>query len=277
MSENGKGYLSAEEAELASTFLADGHVVLPVEDRAALDRLQAAIAGFASEYLKLDVPDDPQSFLDQVHGGVDLKSLNALRLSVINSINNLPWVRDAYFSLVRRALETLVGNELAVQRRLNLSIQLPDDDSSLLHVHADVWDGDSPYEVVVWLPLVDCAGTKGMYLLPPGPGAGHAENMAQFDGANAEDLYKAIEADLVWPELPYGYVMVFSQNLMHGNRINQTGETRWSMNCRFKGLFTPYADKRLGEFFEPLNVKPASRLGMNYTLPSGFGGRTDND
>ena len=54
-----------------------------------------------------------------------------------------------------------------MQSRVNLSIQLPEDDSSLLPVHADTWSGDSPFEVVVWLPLVDCFGTKSMYLLPP--------------------------------------------------------------------------------------------------------------
>ena len=25
-------------------------------------------------------------------------------------------------------------------------------------------------------------------------------------------------------------------------------KTRWSINCRFKGVFTPYADKKLGNF-----------------------------
>ncbi len=47
-----------------------------------------------------------------------------------------------------------------MQLRVNLSIQMPEDESSLLPVHADTWSGDSPYEVVVWLPLVDCYDTK---------------------------------------------------------------------------------------------------------------------
>ena len=46
--------------------------------------------------------------------------------------------------------------------------------------------------------------------------------------------------------------------------------TRWSLNCRFKGLFSPYADKRLGEFFEPITLRPASRLGLDYELPGDF-------
>ncbi len=57
---------------------------------------------------------------------------------------------------------------------------------------------------------------------------------------------------------------------MHGNRINREGGTRWTMNCRFKGLFAPYAGKRLGEFFEPITIRPASRVGMVHELPGGF-------
>jgi sporadic carbohydrate cluster 2OG-Fe(II) oxygenase len=64
--------------------------------------------------------------------------------------------------------------------------------------------------------------------------------------------------------------MVFNHNLMHGNRVNVEAEARWSMNCRFKSLFSPYADKKLGEFFEPITVRPASRFAMSHTLPSGF-------
>ena len=52
-----------------------------------------------------------------------------------------------------------------MQMRISLSIQLPNDDSSLLPVHADTWSGVSPYEVVVWLPMVDCYKTKSMYIL----------------------------------------------------------------------------------------------------------------
>ena len=63
-------------------------------------------------------------------------------------------------------MNILVGNELSMQKSINLSIQMPNDKSSLLDLHADTWSGDSPYEVVVWLPLVDCFKTKSMYILP---------------------------------------------------------------------------------------------------------------
>ena len=64
-------------------------------------------------------------------------------------------------------IEAIAGNELAMQK-INLSIQLPQDDSSLLAVHSDVWGrATSPFEIVVWVPLVDCYKTKTMYILPP--------------------------------------------------------------------------------------------------------------
>ena len=52
-----------------------------------------------------------------------------------------------------------------------------------------------------------------------------------------------------------------------GNIINKENETRWTMNCRFKSIFTPYADKKIGEFYEPITLKAASKRGISYKLP----------
>ena len=38
-------------------------------------------------------------------------------------------------------LEIIAGNELVMQNRINLSIQFPQDDSSLLALHSDTWSG----------------------------------------------------------------------------------------------------------------------------------------
>jgi sporadic carbohydrate cluster 2OG-Fe(II) oxygenase len=264
------GFLRQDEAALGAQFLEHGYVIAPVADLAALDSLRGAMAEIAARHLGLGRPKDPGALLDDIHGQVEAADLNALRLAVINGVNGLPWARQVYFELARPLLETIVGNELAMQRRLNLSIQLPGDDSSLLAVHADVWDGDSPFEVVVWLPFVDCFNTKTMFLLPPEQGRAVEARMADFDGGDTDALFADIEDDLVWLDVPYGKVLLFNQNLMHGNRINREGGTRWTMNCRFKGLFSPYAGKRLGEFFEPITIRAASRVGMSYELPGGF-------
>lgn len=263
-------FVEESEQRIAADFLTEGHAIVPVEDRSLLDTLRTNIVRVAAAHLGIEVPAGHDDFLNTVHERVEPESLNALRLHVINSINAMEWVRPAYFSLARRAIERIVGNELVMQRRLNLSVQMPGDESSLLPVHADVWDGDSPFEVVVWLPLVDCFLTKSMFFLPPEATERHVSAFHRFKGKSAEDLFNAVEPDLQWLEIAYGEVLIFSLTLLHGNRVNQEAQTRWSMNCRFKSLFSPFADKRLGEFFEPISIKPATRFGMNYKLPDGF-------
>jgi sporadic carbohydrate cluster 2OG-Fe(II) oxygenase len=106
-----------------------------------------------------------------------------------------------------------------------------------------------------------------MYLLPPEHAADFDRSFKDRAGKSSETLFEAIRDKVRWLEISCGQVMVFDQSLPHGNRVNDEADTRWSMNCRFKGVFTPYGDKKLGEFFEPISLRPASRRGMSYELP----------
>lgn len=257
-----------DERSFADAFLRDGYVVIPAESRTDLDRMRDLIVQIAASYLKLPVPEDKGAFLDGIHDLVAPARLNGLRLAIIREMNEEAWMRPCYFNTARRALEVLVGNELAMQLRINLSIQLPADDSSLLPVHADVWSGDSPYEVVLWIPFVAVHGTKSMYILPRAKDAEVQARLGELKLKSSDELFQHIRPDLRWLDIPYGHVLLFTQNVMHGNVVNQERETRWSSNCRFKSVFSPYHDKKLGEFFEPILVRPATTIGASYSLPS---------
>lgn len=215
------------DSELCAEFLANGIVKIPVEDRANLDHIRELVG-----------------YDNFIHFRLKKYDLNTYRLNRIEALNSAENIKQYYYSLAKNALETLVGNELAMQRNINLSIQMPADDSSLLPIHQDVLQGDSPYEVVLWVPLVDCYGTKSMFF--------------QKRGSDVKEFM----------DVKYGECLIFSQNFWHGNVVNEMSETRWSMNCRFKSLLSPYGDKKLGEFFEPLNIKPATRLGGAYVPPA---------
>ncbi len=263
-------FARTEDRQMADRFLGDGYIIAPTEDAASLDRMRDCIVEHACSFLKIAKPRDPAAFLNDVGRLIPEGKLNDFRLAVIDGINKTDWFRRAYFDTARLLIERIVGNELCMQRRINLSIQLPQDESSLLPVHSDTWSGDSPFEVVLWIPMVDCFATKSMYLLPPGPAAAFDRDFKSRAGASAEDIFRSMEADLHWMNVAYGYVLLFNQNLPHGNRVNQEPEARWTMNCRFKGVFTPYMDKKLGEFFEPITLRPATRAGMAYLPPEKF-------
>jgi sporadic carbohydrate cluster 2OG-Fe(II) oxygenase len=261
-------FLTSEEKALAEEFIEQGYVIRSVEDRSGLDWFRYRLTTIFKEIVggkSFDGSDE--AWLNQAHQQISIEELNSFRVNAISRLNAEEEARGHYFRLAKSSLESLVGNELAMQLRINLSIQIPNDDSSLLPVHADTWSGDSPYEVVVWAPLVDCFGTKSMYLLPPTAYKKLHGDFREQAGTNSEELFRAIESEVIWLEVPYGDILIFNQGLPHGNRTNRESETRWSMNCRFKGVFTPYGDKKIGEFFEPITLRAASRIGMYYRYP----------
>jgi sporadic carbohydrate cluster 2OG-Fe(II) oxygenase len=105
--------------------------------------------------------------LNKFYQYINKIDLNEFRLHIINRLNSDKYIRHHYFKIGKQNLFNLVGNELMMQKSLNLSIQLPNDSSSLLPIHSDVWSGDSPFEINFWLPLVNCYRTKSMYILKP--------------------------------------------------------------------------------------------------------------
>lgn len=253
-------FLSKKEQILEKEFINQGFIIREVANKVALNKIKKFILNILSR--------NGGDSLDNVHDNIRVNELNDFRLDVINEINAQPWLREAYYQIAKPYLDILVGNELAMQSRVNLSIQLPEDNSSLLPIHADTWSGDSPFEVVVWLPLVDCYNTKSMYLLPPKAANNLSNNFKLHSQGSSEELFNLIKSDINWIKINYGEVLVFNQAYPHGNRINKESETRWSMNCRFKGLFTPYKDKKIGEFFEPITLRPVSKIAMSYNLPN---------
>lgn len=255
---------------LGADFLRDGYVIRPAEDRDAVLRLQRFLADSAAELLDKPSPQEPTRFLDDIGAHVDAARLNDFRLALIKRLNGADWTRQAYFRIARSAIESIVGNELAMQRNFALSIQLPGDDGSLLPTHSDAWSECSPFEMVLWTPFVDCFATKSMFMLSLADSMAMTERLADYQDAGVEGLFKAIEDRIFWAEVSFGSFLLFNPALIHGNRVNRERTTRWSINCRFKGLFTPYSDKRLGSFFEVLSMRPATRMALSYKLPAGF-------
>jgi sporadic carbohydrate cluster 2OG-Fe(II) oxygenase len=265
-----ESFFTPEEARLGRQFLESGYVIREVDDRPALDELRATVVRLVCEHLKCTAPADHGAFLDTIHERVVPEKLNDLRLFVFRAMNEFPWMRPTYHALGRSLLATLVGNELAMQNRVNLSIQMSNDNSSLLDIHSDVYGGETPFQVVQWLPLVSVSGRKSMFILPQAKTKAVARDFKKLGDMRA--LFAAVKDDLIWLDIPYGNVLVFDSSCLHGNVINDTSTTRWSMNCRFTGLFTPYTsyEKKLGSFYLPITTRAASRVGMRYEQPSGF-------
>ena len=116
----------------------------------------------------------------------------------------------------------------------------------------DVNQGESPYELVLWIPLVNCAKTKSMYILPKKI---HDKNLKNFKKYHSTDeIFKKLNKKLKWLKINYGQGLIFTQNILHGNVVNKENTSRWSFNCRFKSLLSPYEGKTIGDFFIKVKV-----------------------
>jgi len=260
------------EAKVISTFQSEGYAIVDVEDLSLLTRFRSKIIEFVCSSLQLDIRSDQERFLNNFSDYCDISNLNSLRLDVYEKLNRTDWLRPTYYSLASHWLTLLLGSELAMQNKINLSIQLPKDESSLLPIHADVFSGETPFQIVQWLPLVDCYNSKSMFIAPKHVCEKIYPDLKKYQESGMEKIFEDVEKELIWLDVPFGKVLIFSPNFLHGNIINSEAETRWSLNCRFKGLFTPYtgSEKKLGSFYSPIIIKPVTALALEYVEPGGF-------
>ncbi len=256
------------EKKLQKEFLEKGLIVKPVLAKKSLMWIKKKYIKIINQELKRMNKKVPKNFdiFNSVHKLIKSEEINDFRLKTFGEINKLKDFRKHYYEIAKPYLKILVGDELVMQKKVNLSIQCPKDKSSLLPIHADTWDGDSPFEIVVWLPLVDCFKTKSMFMLP-GNQNKIFNRIYKKNKNDKFDIFKTLKNKLKWIDIKFGEVLIFNLCIPHGNIINNEKETRWSMNCRFKNLFSPYADKKLGEFFSPIELKPITKIGLNYKFP----------
>ncbi|MBI5247308.1 MAG: hypothetical protein HY923_09005 [Elusimicrobia bacterium] len=257
-------FFDADEKAFIDGFLEKGYAIVPLQERERLDAVRARMYERAMKQLGPSGAKRPSldAFFDHTERFVPVAKLNDFRLGVIEGLNKDALLRPALFKMARRHIEWAIGSEIAMQRTVNLSIQLPKDKSSLLPLHSDVWSGNSPYELVLWTPLVDCFKTKSMYVLERPESETIFREFSKYKEFDAEKLYRQIKPKLVWLTVPYGHAVLFTHSLLHGNRVNEEKTTRWTFNVRLKGLLTPYGVKEMGESFLPITVRPATRIGF---------------
>lgn len=258
------------ENKIEKEFLKNGFIIQKCENFEGLEILRKNIFEWLLHETLLNKSLDIKILFDKFHNYVSADQINNIRLNLYSFFNKQEWSRPTFFSLGKKTIETIVGNELVMQKQINLSIMMPKDTSSNISLHVDTHSGESPFQVVMWLPLTDVYGTKSMYIIPPEPNKVLNKNFKSWmEKGGVKKVLNEMKSDIIWPEIKYGEFIIFSPNLFHGSIVNDTTETRWSLNSRFKSLFTPYSSetKHLGTFYDPITTKPITELGIKYENP----------
>ena len=255
-------FLNSKELNLTKKFLSDGYIINK-SNRSSIIYIENLYQKTLKKIFKSKKAID----LNLLHKYIEYNDLNNFRLELIYKLNTDKNLRYNYFNLARNELYTLAGNELMMQKNINLSIQFPNDNTSLLPIHSDVWSGDSAHEINLWVPMVNCYRTKSMYILKSKNYNKFLNHLKKKKIKRRNNIFQIMKQNLKWIKINARNFLLFNQTLPHGNVINIENQTRVSMNCRFKGIYSPYGDKKIGEFFLPITKRAMSSIGDDYIHP----------
>ena len=158
--------------------------------------------------------------LSEIHKIIKENQINEYRLNCFHDINKIPDLKKKIFDAITPQIFPILGMDIAIQKNLNLSIQMPNDKFSILDKHIDYESGDSPFQWVLWIPLTNSFETNSMF-------------MRDSDGS-----YNPLK-------LQKGEFLLFDPNTYHGNIVNKTTKTRVSINIRLKNWFAPDIGERV--------------------------------
>ena len=245
----------------AEKFFRAGYQVIPAEQPELLVELRRQLVSKAKSLIEHEnAAQDDAGFLDEFHQhNLVGAPLNDVRLELIRYCTHElaagRVVRDAFAG----TLLQMIGPDVVIQKTVNLVIHQPGD-ADVVPTHRDT-PLHSPFEIVVWLPLVDVFGTKSMYLLDRAETQTALQSYEDPDkGYREVDSFAAREGtDL---EVPFGSACIFWPGLIHGCHINRESETRWSFNIRYKNLFSPYGSKGIGSYFKLDQLSALARLAL---------------
>ncbi len=255
--------------ENSKDLIEKGYFIVDTEDIEDLENIRKSFLGYLKDSCDIDITEKQLEFL---HEKVSVSDINDIRYGFYKHINSLE--EDfalRYLNLAKDSVIEVAGSELASNKNVNFSIQMPNDESSVLPLHSDIFSGESPYQVNLWVPLTNANDTNSMFLFNPEFSRYVCKNFSKYEKQGIEGLMDNNVENFSFLTIPYGKVLIFSPTCLHGNIINKTETTRISINCRYKNLFTPYnkakeSEKKLATFYKPITPTAASFIGLNFEI-----------
>lgn len=237
-----------------------GYAILPAVDRKPLDELRARIF----DHAKTLVPykgEKPEDFFNKFHEyGLKSVELNKFRMDLMGWCNRELRVARSLHETFRDHIAALVGPDVVAQKGTNLVVQPPGDkDQTPTHRDAPI---SSHFEVIVWVPLVDVYRTKSMFISDRA-GSSKSLDMLQSGGSYA-DFCAYVEKHSTNLKVDYGQACFFAGGIAHGCPLNVETETRWSLNMRYKNIFSPYGARGINDYFELLTLSPLAKVGFDF-------------
>lgn len=207
--------------------------------------------------------------LEELHSYIDIVKLNKIRMSLFKKINKSSKFKNNLFLSAKNYIEGCVGSEIC-SSDINLSIQMPSDDSSLLEMHTDFFSGESLFQINLWIPFMNVKKTQSMFIINPENSYKILKKIRSNQKINFKIIQKNYSRKFKWLNIKSGQGLIFSPNCLHGNTINKENKTRISVNIRYKNIFSPYGnianEKKIGSFYKAISPKAITLFNLKHNF-----------
>ena len=207
--------------------------------------------------------------LEKFHKLLNVSKLNKLRMNVFKEINKSEKFKKNTFLSAAKYIDKCVGTEICCSD-INLSIQYPKDETSLLEMHTDFFSSESLFQINLWIPFSKVSKTQSMFIIDPKSSVNILKKIKLDKKITFQSLQKKYKKNIKWIDLNLGEAILFSPNCLHGNVVNNEKNTRWSINVRYKNLFSPEGpinnEKRIGTFYKSFDVKGVTLFNLKHNF-----------
>ena len=210
----------------------------------------------------LEIGEDQE--LKDLHKVIQIDDINRMRIRAIKDLNNNFSAKEIILGIAGNYIKNRLGSDLVSQKKLNLSIQMPQDHTSILDMHTDCVSADSPFQQVLWIPLTKAFSTNSMYICSIEESVDRIINIQHSlrESGRYQNPFEGLDSKSI--DIDSDSFLLFSPLAFHGNRLNQTDCTRISLNIRIKNFFAPEpteknSDRKLGSYYEILNLSKSTK------------------
>ena len=244
-------------------FNSKGYSILDVEDRNSIDMIKTYLADFFRD--KFDMCGTDDYILNYAHNfdnNLDDVMANNLVMELIQYFKKKYKMDQVVYDSIKSFIDYFLGQDIASQKNPNIVFQYPYSNRfSELHTDAP---NNSKFELVCWLPLVNCYETKSFFILEQSKSQELLDLYRSDSYASWNDFKEDCVRNAIHLTINYGQVLIFWSGLLHGSLINTTSESRFSLNTRFKQLYAPSGLKNPFVFYNVFKSSSISRFAQGF-------------
>lgn len=193
------------------------------------------------------------SFVNKIYSKNSSANINVLRKSLAKmskaEINkamikllNFTNLSEMIVSSCPKLIRKLCGNELLIQRRAHIIVNVPGLGKAKQWPHYEMISGLSPYSYVIWAPLHDLDDNGGIYYIDQHTSSKIMKAEEARGLVNGPDVLNLMQKQRP-VKLKFGEAIIFNPFVIHGNTPFKSKYARIACNVRIQSRKKPLLQK----------------------------------